>query len=326
MQDHPWEPQRVAVVVNPIKALADVARDSVIIACRKAGWADPVFYETEADDPGFSMARRAVEQGADVVLAAGGDGTIRAVGESLAGGDVPLGLVPLGTGNLLARNLEADLADPHHSVDVALFGSERSIDTVVMHLETADGRTEDHRFLVMGGAGFDAQIMADTKDNLKDLVGWAAYAEAGARHLFSGPRWARFSLDGGPWVSRLVRSVMICNCGELTEGIVLVPNAKLDDGFLDLVVMTPRSVVGWLRMMAKVVLQHRHEPPVIDYYSGKTVRVEFHEPIESEVDGDPLGDVKAFETTIDHRSLKVRVPPSQADDAGIRQRDPARGA
>ena len=135
MQDHPWEPQRVAVVVNPIKALADVARDSVIIACRKAGWADPVFYETEADDPGFSMARRAVEQGADVVLAAGGDGTIRAVGESLAGGDVPLGLVPLGTGNLLARNLEADLADPHHSVDVALFGSERSIDTVVMHLE-----------------------------------------------------------------------------------------------------------------------------------------------------------------------------------------------
>ncbi len=314
MPELPRTPQRVAVVVNPTKALAELAQDAVIIACRKAGWADPVIFETEADDPGFSMARRAVEMGVDVVLAAGGDGTIRAVGASLAGGEIPLGLLPLGTGNLLARNLQADLADPHHSVDVALFGSEKAIDTVGMHLETPDGRSEDHRFLVMGGAGFDAQIMADTKDDLKDLVGWAAYAEAGARNLFSGPRWARFSVDGGPWVSRLVRSVMVCNCGELTAGIVLAPKARLDDGFLDLVVMTPRSAVGWLRMAAKVVLQHRHEPPVINYYSGKSVRVEFHEPIESEVDGDPLGSVQAFETTIHHRSLKVRVPPSQADD------------
>ena len=313
MPENPWAPQRVAVVINPTKTLADTARDAVIIACRKAGWADPAFYETEADDPGFSMSRRAVEDRADVVLAAGGDGTIRAVGEALAGGDIPLGLVPLGTGNLLARNLRADLADPHHSVDVALFGSEKAIDSVAMHLETEDGRTENHRFLVMGGAGFDAQIMADTKDDLKDLVGWAAYGEAGFRHLFNGPRWARFSVDGGPWESRLVRSVMVCNCGELTAGLVLVPKAKLDDGFLDLVVMTPRSVVGWLGMVAKVVFRHRHELPVIDYYSGKSVRVEFHEPIESEVDGDPLGRVKAFETTLHHKSLKVRVPPSQAD-------------
>ena len=313
MRDNTWTPQRVAVVVNPTKALAHVAQDAVIIACRKAGWPDPVILETEADDPGFSMARRAVEMGVDVVLAAGGDGTIRAVGESLAGTGIPLGLVPLGTGNLLARNLEADLADPHNSVDVALFGSEKAIDTIAMHLEIEDGRTEDHRFLVMGGAGFDAQIMADTRDDLKDMVGWAAYAEAGARHLFNGPRWARFSVDGGPWDSRLVRSVMVCNCGELTAGLVLVPRARLDDGLLDLVVMTPRTAVGWLRMATMLVFRHRHELPVINYFSGRSVRVEFHEPLESEVDGDPLGAVKAFETKVDHKSLKVRVPPSHAD-------------
>ena len=313
MPELPRTPQRVAVVVNPTKALAALAQDAVIIACRKAGWAAPVIFETEADDPGFSMTRRAVEMGVDVVLAAGGDGTIRAVGASLAGGEIPLGLLPLGTGNLLARNLQADLADPHHSVDVALFGSEKAIDTVSMHLETAEGRTQDHRFLVMGGGGFDAQIMADTKDHLKDLVGWAAYGEAALRHLFNGPRWARFSVDGGAWQSRLVRSVMVCNCGELTAGIVLVPKAELDDGFLDLVVMSPRSVIGWVGMVAKVAFRHRHELPVINYYRGRSVRVQFHEPIESEVDGDPLGSVKAFETTLDHRSLKVRVPPSQAD-------------
>ena len=313
MRHNPWRPQRVAVVVNPVKTLAHVAQDAVIIACRKAGWPDPVIFETEADDPGFSMSRRAVEMDVDVVLAAGGDGTIRAVGEALAGTNIPLGLVPLGTGNLLARNLEADLADPHHSVDVALFGSQKAIDTVTTHLETEDGRTEDHRFLVMGGAGFDAQIMADTKDELKARVGWAAYGEAGVRHLFNGPRWARFSIDGGPWSTRQVRSIMVCNCGELTAGLVLVPSARLDDGLLDLVVMSPRSMVGWIGMAAKVVFRHRHELPVIDYFSGRTVRVEFHEPIEAEVDGDLLGRVTAFESTIDHRSLSVRVPPSRAD-------------
>ncbi|GEC98793.1 hypothetical protein KVA01_09480 [Kocuria varians] len=313
MPDNKWQPQRVAMVVNPIKAQAGVARDALIVACRKAGWADPVIYETEIDDPGFSMARRAVESGADVVLAAGGDGTIRAVGESLVGGEIPLGLVPLGTGNLLARNLHADLTDPHHSVDVALFGSQKAIDSITMHLETEDGRTEDHRYLVMGGAGFDAQIIADTKDDLKNLVGWAAYGEAGMRHLFSHPRWARFSVDGGPWESRLVRSVMVCNCGELTAGLILVPKAKLDDGYLDLVVMSPRSVLGWLGMVAKVAFRHRHDLPVIDFYSGKSVRVEFHEPIECEVDGDLLGSITALESIVDHRSLRVRVPPSQAD-------------
>ena len=61
MPELPRTPQRVAVVVNPTKALAELAQDAVIIACRKAGWADPVIFETEADDPGFSMARRAVE-------------------------------------------------------------------------------------------------------------------------------------------------------------------------------------------------------------------------------------------------------------------------
>ena len=138
MRTNSLVPQRVAVVLNPIKLQADEARDAVILACRKGGWSDPEFYLTEVDDSGYSMARRAVEDGADVVLAAGGDGTVRAVAETLAGTDTALGLVPLGTGNLLARNLGANLADPRQCVDVALFGSESSIDTVSFNVEFWD--------------------------------------------------------------------------------------------------------------------------------------------------------------------------------------------
>ena len=313
MQISPPGPQRVAVVLNPVKDQADLARDAVILACRKGRWVDPVFYTTEPDDPGYSMARRAVADGADVVLAAGGDGTIRVVGESLAGTGVPLGLLPLGTGNLLMRNLGADLTDPHHCVDVALFGSEKAIDTVSFRFEKEDGGCEERRFLVIGGAGFDAQIMADTKEDLKELVGWVAYGMAAPRHLFNRPRWARYSLDDGPWQSRRVRSVMVCNCGELTAGLVLVPDAELDDGILDLVVMSPRSVVGWVGMAAKVAFRRRHELPVINYYRGKSARVEFHEPTEAQIDGDTLGRVTGFESRVHPGSLLVRVPPSQAD-------------
>ncbi|HST73670.1 MULTISPECIES: diacylglycerol/lipid kinase family protein [Kocuria] len=313
MTAHPPAPQRVAVVINPIKADADVARDAIVIACRKGGFPDPVFFETAEDDPGFSMTERALEQGFDLVLAAGGDGTVRSVAEVLMGHDVPLGLLPLGTGNLLARNLGADLGDPHRNVDIALFGDERAIDMASFRVELEDGQVQDHGFCVMGGAGFDAQIMTDTKDELKKLVGWAAYGEAGVRHLFAPPRWARFRIDDGEWQSRRVRSIMAANCGILTAGMILVPQAKINDGVLDVVVMSPRSTLEWALMAAKVVFRQRRDLPVIEFFTGRKVRVEFHEPIESQVDGDGTGVIRAFESEIRPGVLSVRVPPSQAD-------------
>ena len=306
-------PQRVAVVINPVKADADLARDAIVIACRKGGFPDPVFIETEADDPGTSMARRALDEDFDLVLAAGGDGTVRAVAEVLMGHDVPLGLLPLGTGNLLARNLGTDLGDPHRTVDIALFGDQRAIDMVSFRLELADGGVRENAFCVMGGAGFDAQIMTDTREELKKLVGWAAYGEAGMRHLVAPPRWARFRVDDGEWQPRRMRSIMAANCGILTGGLVLVPEAKFDDGRLEVVVMTPRTTLGWISMAAKVVLRHKRDLPVIEFISAKKVRAEFHEPIESQADGDGTGLISAFEAEIRPGALPVRVPPSQAD-------------
>lgn len=315
------QPQRVAVILNPIKLGADAARDAVVLACRKGGWADPAFYLTEVDDPGYGMTRRALEHGADVVLAAGGDGTTRAVAEVLAGTGVPLGLVPLGTGNLLARNLGSNLADPRFCVDIALFGSTRAIDSVALRLERPDGSVESRQFVVIAGAGFDAQIMADTRDDLKDRVGWVAYGAAATRHLFNRPGWARYSVDGAPWEPLRTRSAMICNCGELTAGMVLVPDALLDDGKLDLVLMNPRSVLGWAGMAAKVLFTFNHELPSLTYHQGKHVRVEFHQPQQAQLDGDTHGKVIALEAQVKPGSLVVRVPPSHSDDLQVTHQD-----
>ena len=98
--------------MNPIKARSAEARVLIESTCLAAGWEAPRFFETTAEDPGFSQARAAVEYGADVVLAGGGDGTVRVVAEVLAHTDIAMGLIPLGTGNLLARNVHLDVGRP----------------------------------------------------------------------------------------------------------------------------------------------------------------------------------------------------------------------
>src|SRR5579859_6326723 len=117
--------QQVAVILNPTKARAAEAEMLIEAACRGAGWPAPLVLETTADDPGHSMTREALEAGADVVIPCGGDGTVRVVAEALAGTDVALGLVPLGTGNLLARNLDIDITRLAQCVHTALFGRQR---------------------------------------------------------------------------------------------------------------------------------------------------------------------------------------------------------
>ncbi len=181
--------QKVAVVLNPIKAKSAEARALIENACAAAGWEPPRFFETTAEDAGFAQARAAVKYGADVVVVGGGDGTVRVVAEILAGTDTAMGLIPLGTGNLLARNIDLDVNDVHGSVQTALFGHQRFIDTARMRVENSrTAEAAEHTFLVIAGIGMDAEIVGDTNDGLKKAVGWLAYTEAGVRHLPGSPQ------------------------------------------------------------------------------------------------------------------------------------------
>ena len=163
-----------AVVVNPAKAVGADLRGALVRLCETQGWAEPLWLETTVEDPGEGQAREALEAGADVVIAAGGDGTVRCVAEVLAGTGIPLGLVPLGTGNLLARNLGVNITDPVSAAFDVLNGTERTVDVVKAKLDHSD---DEQVFLVMAGLGYDAAIMADTVDALKDRMGWLAYVK-----------------------------------------------------------------------------------------------------------------------------------------------------
>ncbi len=311
---HPGlEPQTVAVVLNPIKARSAEARVMIEAACLTAGWAAPRFFETTAADPGFGQAKAAVESGADVVLVGGGDGTVRAVAEVLAGTDTAMGLIPLGTGNLLARNVHLEVNDLPGNVQAALFGHQRFIDTARMRIENSrTGASAEHTFLVIAGIGMDAEVVGDTNDGLKKAVGWLAYTEAGVRHLPGRRKKVSIALDDEPEQSRKIRSVLFANCGLIPGGIDFIPQAMIDDGLLDIVVMSPRSAIGWLAMYAKIVLKHKGELPVMTYYHSGKVRISCAEPMPTQIDGDPAGDATTLTVQIAPASLLVRVK----DDAG----------
>ncbi|TFV99534.1 PA-phosphatase, partial [Brevundimonas sp. S30B] len=167
--------RRAAVVLNPAK-VGDVEefKARVRTVAELNGWHEPLWYETTIEDPGHGQANAALHEEVDLIIAAGGDGTVRAVCEEVARTGVAVGVLPHGTGNLLARNLGIPL-NARDALDVAFGGQDRAIDLAVLETDTGTSTT----FLVMAGLGMDAAIMTGVNDQLKSKVGWLAYFVSG---------------------------------------------------------------------------------------------------------------------------------------------------
>ncbi|MCU1444934.1 MAG: hypothetical protein JWP54_592 [Cryobacterium sp.] len=323
--DTPAE-RRAAVVYNPVKT--DVARLSagVIAAAAAAGWGETLWFETSVADPGQRVTRRALRHGVDLVLVAGGDGTVRAVAESLRGEEVPLGVLPVGTGNLLARNLQLPLNSLEDAIDIAFTGDTRAIDLGVASVTYPDERIDDHVFLVMAGLGLDAQMIATTRPDLKKQVGWLAYVDAGMRALPKAePFRIRYNLGTRSEHQAQVSTILIANCGLLPGNIQFLPDALIDDGILDIAVLQPKGFLGWLKIWRRVTWQNgvlRRSAVgrrIIEFTEednersmttllGTDIRIVPEKPQEFELDGDEFGLVKSVFLRADAGALLVRVP------------------
>lgn len=292
---------RIAVVYNPAK----VERRELQLHIERYG--DVTWYETTPDDPGFAQADRAVEEGADIVIAAGGDGTVRMVALALSGSPAALGIVPAGTGNLLARNLGIPLT-VGAAVERAFTGSTRLIDLCRAELTYPDGGTEHSAFAVMAGVGVDAGMIHYTDDQWKARIGAAAYVPAVFRSLGGGNRIdMSFSLDDAPPTPTSVHTCIIGNCGDLIGNIPLLPAAEPDDGLLDAVFMRPQHAASWGSIGAKLVADSARKslselpnsrlrpldplptPDSLDYAQARRIVMDFAEPEPLELDGDDAG-------------------------------------
>lgn len=301
-------PPRAAVVVHGVKIDDhDERRLQIEVLSNRLGWRPPVWLPTTAADPGRGQTRRALSDGANAVIAFGGDGTARIVAEVMAGTGVPMGLLPAGTGNLLARNLGIPPNRLESSLHVALTGRDRPIDIGRVEIgASADGPLRQEAFLVMAGLGFDAEVMAGTDPELKQKLGWAAYVVAGARQLRGRRTNVVMRVDGGPFSQRRIRAVVIGNCGMLQGRIQLMPGAVPDDGWLDVVVVTPRSLIGWLSVTAAVIRRRNHA--TVEHFRCRSIEIRAERPLHAQLDGDPAGTAQVLRVHVDPQALRIRVP------------------
>lgn len=312
------------MIYNPIKVDLRKLRKSFENAERESGWARTRWYSTSESDAGQRVTKEALTKGAAVVVAAGGDGTVRAVAEALRDTGVPIALLPTGTGNLLARNLDLHLSNIDACVAAVFSARKRDIDLGIATITREDGSRHEHVFLVMAGIGLDAKMIAKTNPKLKKAVGWLAYVDAGVRALPElAPLRLRYQLDDMAERSLSVHTLIVGNCGSLPGGILLIPDALPDDGILDIAALKPRGRFGWLRVWNKITWENgvlrksAAGRKIIDltvdvrdvlYLRGRRLGARLESPQDFQLDGDEFGQVTAIECTTDAGALAVKVP------------------
>ena len=241
--------------------------------------------------------RKARKAGARLVFVWGGDGMVQRSVNELAGHDVALAVLPAGTANLFAHNLgiPTDLAA---AVAAGLHGPRRVIDV---------GRFNGEAFAVMAGVGFDAAMIRDA-GGLKDRLGRAAYVWSGSRQLTSEPFHARVKTDGVTWYDGPASCILLGNVSDLFGGLEIFPELRLDDGKLDLGVVTAQSRADWLRVLARAVAGSAPFSPLAHTTQARKVKVRLDRKVRHELDGGARGKVRKLTATADSRALTVCVP------------------
>lgn len=307
--------EQIGIVWNPTKvdeadlrsAVHTVLGDDVEIR----------WWETSRDDPGRAMAAAAVEAGCGLVIAVGGDGTVRAVAESVAGTEAALGIVPRGTGNLLARNLDVPLGDITAALERIRSAEERGIDLGWVRIGE-DQDAEEHAFAVMIGFGIDAQMLAETDDELKAKAGWLAYVHALGRAAAATELVdAEIALDDEEAETKRVHTMLIGNCGTIQGGITLLPDARIDDGRLDVLLVSADGVSGWMDTARSVLWDNglrrllggageAVSTESATHASAAGIRVVLRQPQPFEIDGEEAGEVSAFTVRVQAGAVRVR--------------------
>lgn len=315
------QPRRVALIVNPSKKRHQLATDHVLGLIAAERWPEPLLLTTTVEEPGGPQALTAIEWGADHIVVAGGDGTVREVVGAIADAGLSLGIVPLGTANLFARNLLLPTASVRRCAEIALHGPEAATDigfaifTQTTGHDPGLGRAR-HVFLVLSGIGHDADTVVATRPELKRRLGWAAYFESGARHLLRPPLTMQLTVDDADPVPVRAWSILVANCGRLPASLEIMPTALIDDGRLDYLIATVDSALAWIPIGVKGLLGLRASVPGLTYGVATRVVIEPERPVAIQLDGDPFPDVTRLDTWVDRAALRVKVPARPIEGTG----------
>ena len=297
------------LVLNPTSGISTLANNQhtpeevhdTILAALHAHGINPTVCYTTPDDPGQGLAQQAVQEGAELVIAAGGDGTLHAVASGLIGTQCALGIIPAGTMNNIAHSLEIPESIEEACAIIAR-GSISCIDV---------GKINDHIFLEVAGIGLEA-VLFPAAEEIKSR-GWlstvhgvidglsALFAFRPTRFiaLFDGRRRRRFKAI----------QVSICNSPYYGAHLRFAPNAIMDDGFLDVLIYKNFSKLEYIRHAISIIQGRRALEPKVVRRKIKTLSIYSTPSVEIHADGVPLGQTPAT-ITIHPGVLRVCVPES----------------
>jgi diacylglycerol kinase (ATP) len=288
---------RVAVVAHQKKSLGG-GLDELRRLITDEDVGDLLWYEVPKSRKAPKKARRAVEEGAELVLVWGGDGMVQRCVDALAGSGVPVAIIPAGTANLLAHNLGI----PEHlaeAVRVAFHGRRRPLDL---------GKLNGEHFAVMAGVGFDADMIADADRGAKQRLGRLAYVRAGLRHVRGSLTPVRIEVDGTPWFRGDASCVLLGNVGRITGGIPAFDDARPDDGWLEVGVATAGGTLHWARTLGRMALGRSDESPFVRITRARKVDVRLAAPTRYELDGGDRGEVRRVKARVVPAAVTICVP------------------
>jgi diacylglycerol kinase (ATP) len=264
----------------------------------RQGVADPLWYEVTKSRKAPAQVRQAIDEGADLLFVWGGDGMVQRCIDALDGVDVPVAIVPAGTANLFASNLEIP-KDIEQAVRIGLHGARRKLDV---------GRINGERFAVMAGAGFDALMIREADAGLKDRFGRLAYVWTGVNQLGRKPFEATIKVDGSTWFKGKASSILLGNVGELFAGVDAFEDACPDDGMLELGVVTADSPLDWARTIVRTVAGSSSVSPFVEVTKARSANVQFDRKVLYELDGGDRKEVKTLDIEVEPLAIDVCVP------------------
>ena len=263
-----------------------------------AGFEDPVWFEVPKSKFAPDCVREAIDGGADLIFVWGGDGIVQRCIDAVGDAPVVLAILPAGTGNLLARNLDIPI-DLAQAVDVGLNGAHRTIDV---------GRVNGERFAVMAGVGFDARVIRDATKKLKQRYGRAAYIWAATKNLRMNLFDARIDVDGSTWYEGEASVILFGNVGQAFAGLEVFDDAQTDDGLLEVGVGNPEGILQWGRIFARSKFSSTSKSPFVHLTKGRSVEVTLPRKVLYELDGGRRTKKKTFRVEAEPAAMSICVP------------------
>jgi YegS/Rv2252/BmrU family lipid kinase len=293
--------QSALVILNPAAGQHDPDKTRALIEQRFAQ--ERLHCEirvTEAAGDALRWAQHAAEEGFDLVVVSGGDGTVMEAMSGLIKSDsaVPLAQLPAGTANLLARALSIP-TEQADALDTVFAGKPTRLDVGYLP-------REDRYFALVAGAGYDARLIGDASRELKNALGFAAYVVTGIKNLFTlRPARIELEIDGQRQQLR-AHTVLIINVGEIHDAhLALGPNIQPHDGKLDLMIVSSASLLGALGILVRVLTRRFDNTGGLRYLSASRIRITASPALPTQIDGEALGTTPLEVETIPAGALLI---------------------